>query len=122
MATFEITVKVWNPADPSRFADVKALVDTGASYSWISRSTLEPLGVQTVRRQKFRTIEGQTVERDLAAVWVASNGFSGVAIVVVAERNDAEGIGVHTIEGLGLAADPVHKKLVPMVGLGSLIR
>jgi hypothetical protein len=31
VATFEITVKVWNPADPSRFAEVKALVDTGAS-------------------------------------------------------------------------------------------
>jgi hypothetical protein len=74
-----------------------------------------------VRRQKFRTIEGRVVERDLAAVWVASNGFSGVAVVVMAERDDTEVIGVHTIEGLGLAADPVHKKLVPMVGLGCRI-
>jgi hypothetical protein len=47
MAAFEITVKVWNPADPGRFEEVNALVDTGASYSWISRTRLEPLGVQT---------------------------------------------------------------------------
>ena len=26
-----------------------------------------------------------------------------------------EVIGVHTIEGLGLAADPVHEKLIPTV-------
>jgi len=37
--------------------------------------------------------------------------------VVIAERSDMEVIGVHTIEGLGLAADPVQKKLVPTIGL-----
>jgi predicted aspartyl protease len=122
VATFEIAVRVWNPADPSRFAEVKALVDTGASYSWISRSRLEPLGVQAVRRQKFRTSEGRTVERDLVAVWVASSGFSGLAMVVAAECDDTEVIGVHTIEGLGLAVDPVQKRLAPAVGLGCRIR
>jgi len=28
-----------------------------------------------------------------------------------------EVIGAHTIEGLGLAADPVQKKLIPTIGL-----
>jgi hypothetical protein len=35
--------------------------------------------------------------------------------VVVAEPGDMEAIGVHTIEGLGMAADPVQKKLIPTV-------
>jgi predicted aspartyl protease len=122
VVTFEITVKVWNPADPSRFADIKAPVDTGALYSWISRSKLESLDVQVVRRQKFRTSEGNTVERDLAAVWLASDGFSGLAMVVAADCSDKDVIGVHTIEGLGLAVDPVQKRLVPAVGLGCRIR
>jgi hypothetical protein len=54
-------------------------------------------------------------ERDTAAVWVGSNGFTAPDIVVMAKRNDMEVIGVHTIEGLGLAADPVQKKLIPTV-------
>jgi hypothetical protein len=37
--------------------------------------------------------------------------------VVIAERSDMEVIGTHTIEGLGLAADPVQKKLIPTIGL-----
>jgi predicted aspartyl protease len=110
VATFAITVKVWNPANPDRFADVEALVDTGASYSWISRSRLEPLGVQTVRRLKFRTIE-----RDLAAVFLSAGGYTGGDNVVVAEPGDIEVLGAHSLESLGLAVDPVNKKLMPLV-------
>jgi predicted aspartyl protease len=115
MATFTIKVKVWNPADPSRFAEVEALVDRGASYSWISKARLEPLGVQKVRRLQFRTIEGHTIERDLAAVFLSADGYTGGDNVVVAEAQDIEVLGAHSLESLGLAVDPVHKKLVPLV-------
>ena len=50
------------------------------------------------------------IERDTAAVWVGSDGFSGPDTVVMAERSDMEVIGAHTIEGLGFTADPVGKK------------
>jgi hypothetical protein len=33
-----------------------------------------------------------------------------------------EVIGAHTIEGLGLAADPVQKKLIPTIGLALAVR
>jgi predicted aspartyl protease len=115
MATFTIKIKVWNPVDPSQFAELEALVDTGASYSWISRTRLEPLGVQKVRRLQFRTIEGHTVERDLAAVFLSADGYTGGDNVVVAESEDIEVLGTHSLESLGLAVDPVHKKLVPLV-------
>jgi hypothetical protein len=64
----------------------------------------------TLRRIGFRAIDGSIIERDTAAVWVGSNGFTAPDIVVMAARNDMEVIGVYTIEGLGLAADPVQKK------------
>jgi len=70
-----------------------------------------------LRRMGFRGIDGSIIERDTAAVWVGSDGFSGPDTVVIAERSDMEVIGAHTIEGLGLAADPVQKKLVPTIGL-----
>jgi predicted aspartyl protease len=115
MATLTVKVKVWNPADPGRFAEVEAWADTGAAYSWISKARLEPLGVQKVRRLQFRTVEGHTVERDLAAVFLSTGGYTGGDNVVVAESGDMEVLGAHSLESLGLAVDPVHKKLVPLV-------
>ena len=123
MATFTVKVKVWNPADPSRFAEAEVWADTGAAYSWISKARLEPMGVQKVRRLPFRTIEGHTIERDLAAVFLSADGFTGGDNVVVAESGDLEVMGAHSLESLGLAVDPVHKKLIPLVvALGFLAR
>ncbi len=115
MGTFTTKLKVWNPADPSRTAEVEVWVDTGAAYSWISRARLEPLGVQSVRTLRFRTIEGRTVERDLAPVFVSTDGYTGGDNVVLAEPDELEVIGAHTLESLGLTVDPVQKKLVPIV-------
>ncbi len=115
MATFTVKLKVWNPANPSRSAELEAWADTGAAYSWISKERLEPLGVQRVRRLQFKTIEGHTVERDLAAVFLSADGYTGGDNVVVAEPGDLEVLGAHSLESLGLSVDPVHKKLVPLV-------
>jgi len=115
MSTFTVRLKVWNPADPGRVAELEAWADTGAAYSWISRSRLDPLGVQKVRHLQFRTIEGKTVERDLAAVFLSADGYTGGDNVVIAESGDLEVLGAHSLESLGLAVDPVHKKLIPLV-------
>jgi aspartyl protease family protein len=117
MGSFSAKLRVWNPASPEKVEEVEAMVDTGAAFSRIHRERLERLGAATLRRMGFRAIDGSIIERDTAAVWVASDGFTGPDTVVVAERNDMEVIGAHTIEGLGLAADPVQKKLVPTIGL-----
>lgn len=115
MGSFSAKLRVWNPASPEKVVEVDAMVDTGAAFSWIHRERLERLGVQVLRRIGFRAIDGSIIERETAAVWVSSNGFTAPDIVVMADRNDMEVIGVHTIEGLGLAADPVQKKLIPTV-------
>jgi hypothetical protein len=66
---------------------------------------------------QFRTTEGHTIERDLAPVFVASDGFTGGDNVVVGEPGDTEVMGAHTRESRGATVDPVGKKLVPRVGL-----
>jgi predicted aspartyl protease len=115
MGSFSAKLRVWNPSVPDKTEEVEAMVDTGAAFSWIHRERLERLGAQVLRRIGFRAIDGSIIERETAAVWVGSNGFTAPDIVVMADRNDLEVIGVHTIEGLGLAADPVQKKLIPTV-------
>ena len=114
MANFTVRLKVWNPARPERVAELDAWADTGAAYSWVLRSRLEPLGVEVVRRLRFQTIQGNTVERDLAAVFLDADGFKGGDNVVLGEPGDLEVIGAHSLESLGLTVDPVHKKLVPL--------
>ncbi|MGA1989369.1 MAG: hypothetical protein ABSG72_24075 [Candidatus Sulfotelmatobacter sp.] len=117
MGIFTAKLRVWNPASSSSTEEIDAMVDTGASYSWVLRTRLEHLDVHPVRRMQFRTIEGKTIERDLVPVFVAADGFTGGDNVVMAEPGDMEMIGAHTLESLGLTVDPVGKKLVPTVGL-----
>jgi hypothetical protein len=122
MGSFSAKLRAWNPSNPENVEEVVAMVDTGAAFSWIHRERLQRLRPEFLRRIGFRAIGGSIIERDTVAVWVGSNGFRAPDIVVMAEPSDMEGIGVHTIEGLGLAADPVQKKLIPTVmpALGSV--
>ncbi len=117
MGVFSTKLTVWNPIDPSRPEEFEVWVDTGASYSWLSRSRLESLGIRPTRRMVFRTIEGRSIERELAPVFVRVNGYTGGDTVVLAEPGDAEVLGAHTLESLGLTVDAVKKELVPTIGL-----
>jgi len=117
MGAFTTKLKVWNPAQPEKAEEVEVFVDTGAAFSWVSRTRLERLGVTPSRRMPFRTIDGRLSERDLAIVHVGTNGYVAPDLVVMAEPGEMVVIGTHSIEGLGLAADPVQKKLVPTIML-----
>jgi predicted aspartyl protease len=117
MGTFSAKLRVWNPEHPEKVEELDLFVDTGAAHSWISRTRLERMGVVATRRMPFRTIEGRVLERDLGIVYIGTDGRSVPDIVVMAEPGEMEVVRAHSIEGLGLAADPVQKKLVPTVML-----
>jgi predicted aspartyl protease len=117
MGIFTAKLRVWNPASSTTTPEIEAMVDTGASYSWVSRARLELLGLRPVRRMQFGAIEGKTIERDLVPEFVAADGFTGGDNVVIAEPGNMEVIGAHTLESLGLTVDRVGEKLVPAVGL-----
>jgi len=114
---FRSKIAVWNPAVPARVEELELLVDAGASYSWFLRRRLEGLGIRSTGKMQFRAIDGRVIERDVAPVFVRSDGHVGGDTIVVAESGDSEVLGAHTLESLGLAADPVQKKLIPTVGL-----
>ena len=58
----------------------------------------------------------------MAIVNVGTNGYMAPDLVVMAEPGEMEVIGAHSIEGLGMAADPVQKKLVPTIMLAVAAR
>lgn len=117
MSTFTAKFRVWNPAHPEKVEALEAIVDTGAAFSWISRARLERLGVTAARKMPFRTIEGRVLDRDLAAVYIASDEYSAPDVVVMAEAGEMEVLGAHSLEGLGVAADPIQKRLTPTIML-----
>ncbi len=122
MGTFTTQLRVWNPAQPEKAEEFEVFVDTGAAFSWVSRARLQRLGIGPSRRMPFRTIDGRVLERDLAIAYVATDGYSAPDIVVMAEPGEMEVMGAHSIEGLGLAADPVQRNLVPTVMLALAAR
>ena len=117
MGTFSAKLRVWKEDRPEGAQELELLVDTGASFSWISKARLGRLGVTAAYQMPFRTIDGRVLDRDMAVVYIASDGRSVPDLVVMAEEGESEVIGAHSIEGLGMAADPVQKKLVPTVML-----
>jgi predicted aspartyl protease len=122
MGTLTRKFKVWNSARPENAQELEALVDTGAAFSWVSRQRLEGLGLNPTRRMAFRTIDGRSMERDRTAVYIAGAGYSAPDMVVMAEAGEMEVLGAHSIEGLGLAADPVQKRLTPTIMLALAAR
>src|ERR1700733_7663234 len=117
MGTFTTKFKVWNPTRPESVQEIEALVDTGAAFSWISRARLESLGLNPSRRMSFGTMNGRGRKADITRIYIASAGYSAPDMVVMAEPGEMEVLGAHSIEGLGLAVDPVQKRLTPTIML-----
>jgi len=104
-------VRLYNPHDLSRCLDLELLVDTGSTYTWIKRDKLRELGVRPMGRRRFRTIEGRVVEREIGEAVVECLGERATCIIVFAEEDDVEVLGVTALENLALEVDPVTKQL-----------
>jgi predicted aspartyl protease len=76
VGTFEITVRVANPASPSRSEAVSLLVDTGATLSRIPREILARIGVSPVSQFTFQLADGRKIERNVGGVMMAIDGRS----------------------------------------------
>ncbi|KUO84863.1 MAG: hypothetical protein AT709_01730 [Caldivirga sp. MG_3] len=104
-------VRVCNPWDGSRCFEVELIVDTGSTYTWIRRERLEAIGVKPSGVRRFRTIEGKTVERNVGEAVIECLGERATSIVVFAEKDDVEVMGVVALESLALEVDPITKQL-----------
>ena len=113
MGQVRVEIVVMNPRTGARSEEVTALADTGATLTVVPAEVLRTLGVQ-----KFRTVflvlaDGRRAERDVGEAAVAVNGESVPCRVVFGESGDAVLLGLTVLEQLGLAVDPVQRRLVP---------
>lgn len=119
MSSFTVPIAVAaSPEGP--FETLQAVVDTGAFYTWAPRSELERLGVRPIDRQRFGLADGRVIERDIGEVLVRIDGRVRHTTCVFGDEGTVPLLGAFTLEGFGLAVDPVNKRLLPIPTLPML--
>ncbi len=115
MGTFRASIEIAD-SQRGRYEAIEAMVDTGATYTWVPRDVLARLGVEPEFRRQFITADGRAIERDMAETRVRYDGQERTTMVVFGDDGSMPLLGAYTLEGLGLAADPVGKRLIPVPG------
>jgi len=106
-------VRVSNPSNPSRYAELELLVDTGATFILIPSAIFQEISVEVDAKFKLRMADGKFIERDGGTVWIEVEGKGYKVPVIVGEGEDVPILGITTLEILGLEVDPITKKLKP---------
>ena len=115
MGTFSFSIEIGDPQG-QRFEQIEALVGTNASYTVVPASMLQRLGVSPVERRPFSLADDRIVEREIAETTVRIDERVLTRIVVFGEGPNSV-LGAETLEGFGLAVDPIGKRLIPVEGL-----
>ncbi len=111
-----MTIEVGDPQG-QRWETVDILVDTGATYTWVPRPLLERLGVLPTFRFPFLLADGGRIEQDMAETQIKLDGQIRTTLVVFGDEGTEPLLGAYTLEGFGLAPDPVNCRLIPVPGL-----
>ncbi len=99
------------------FVSLQALVDTGATYTWVPASVLQALGHEPDEDREFVLTDGRTRVYRIGWVPVRLEGRLRPTPVVFGDEGTEPLLGVVTLEEFGLAVDPVGRRLVPVPGL-----
>jgi predicted aspartyl protease len=116
MGTFSITLEIGDFAG-TRFEQVDAIVDSGATYTAIPSNTLRRLGITPQEDAEFVLANGQKVMYGLAWIRVRLAGREQPTLVIFGDQGSEILLGAFTLEGFRLGVDAVNKRLVPTPGL-----
>lgn len=119
MGTFFVEALLAAPERSERKEQVTLLVDSGSTYTWVSATVLRALSVPPTERRRVVTIEGQVAERDAAEVLITLEGRTLHTVCLFDDAGDLDVLGAYTLEGFGLAVDPVQRKLIPALQYGA---
>ncbi len=116
MGHFRVSIRVGRQ-DGERFEPVDALVDTGATYTWIPRDLLEDLEVTPEEEWPFVLADGREVRYPVAWTLLRIGARARPTIVVFGPPGTEPILGVFALEGFRLAADPVNRRLISVPAL-----
>ncbi len=96
----------------SRFESFDACVDTGASYTWLPRPTLEALGHTPTEDYEFELADGRKVHYGVKYISVRVDGRTVPTPVVFGEPGTTPLLGAVTLQEASLGVDSVNEKLI----------
>ena len=112
MGHVQVNAEISN-ADGTRSREVEAMVDTGATYTFLPGSMLRELGIAPTRTTDFQLASGEMAQYTRGEAVIRINGFAQMTPVVFGDDDAEPLIGVVTLEQLELAVDPVADALIP---------
>ncbi len=83
----------------------------------IPKDVLNDLAVGILERRSFELADGRVADYDVGETRIRIDGRTVTSLVVFGDPRVAPVLGAYTLEGLGLAVDPVRRRLVPVRGL-----
>ncbi|MGH2373349.1 MAG: retroviral-like aspartic protease family protein [bacterium] len=116
MGTFYYPIRVGR-LDGSAFETIEALVDTGATWTWIPRPLLDRLDIPVADRRELQMANGQIAERESGWALITADGVTVPSICIFGDPDSIPLLGAVTLEECSLAPDPVRHRLVRVVGL-----
>ena len=115
MGTFHAEVTLLDLTEQRRLT-LDALVDTGATYVTVPASQLSALGIEPTERRTFVLADGRRAEYDIGFAMVSLDCRRAPTLVVFGDEGSAPLLGAVALESLGLAVDPVARRLIPVAG------
>ena len=111
MGTFNWPLRL-SSVDGLRTRDLEALVDTGATYTMAPARLLRELGIAPMGSRRLLLADGRRAEMEIGEARATIDGDSVTTLVVFGPDDSPALLGGYTLEGLGLAVDPVEQRLV----------
>ena len=117
MATFTVPIQVAS-LERAGFAELEALVDTGAVHSYIPWDVLHSVNAQPTEMREFAFADDRIVEIPFGYIRFIVEGLEIVAPVIFADAGTSPLLGATTLEAAHLAADPMNERLTPIIPPG----
>ncbi len=112
MGTFSVPVRL-SGVNGGASMDIEATVDTGSAYTTLPGSLLRELGVEPFDVRRFVLADGHVVATEIGEARATLGDTSVTTVIAFGEEGSPPLLGAYTLEGLGLAVDPVLQRLIP---------
>jgi clan AA aspartic protease len=113
MGTFREPIKLAHLNHPKAPLFLEAVVDTGATHSWVPEELLKRLGVKPIEVRPLKIASGKIIRRKLGVVSVTVRDKTMPTPVLFGDKGSEPLLGAITLEELGFAVDPLQRTLVP---------
>ena len=116
MGTFYQTVVLASPEIPTRGIELKLLVDTGATWTWIPEPVLRGIGLAPAFTRNVKLADGRIVQKSAAVALITIGDETLPTLCLFGDDGSDPLLGAVTLEEFGLGVDPVGRTLIPVAG------